>query len=180
MKTLALGLAALTLGLSSASALELGAGDKMMKAKKSADIVDAAIASENLSTLVAAVTAGDLVGTLKGDGPFTVFAPTNAAFAEVQSAVDTLLKPENKGALQGVLTYHVVAAELSATDLVMLIKANGGMVKLGTVAGGILTVALSGENVVVTDANGGTATVVAADITKSNGVVHVIDTVLMP
>jgi len=132
------------------------------------DIVAAAQATPDLSTLVAAVTAADLVETLQGDGPFTVFAPNNAAFADIQSTVDTLLKPANKDDLTNVLTYHVVPGTYTAADL------KDGQ-ELTTVQGEKLPVSIEGDTVKVGD-----ATVVQADVTTSNGVVHVIDKVLVP
>ena len=145
------------------------------------DVVDIAIGSENHTTLVAAVKAADLVGVLKGKGPFTVFAPTNAAFAKLPAGtVETLLKPENKKTLSGILTYHVVAGDLDAAKVLAAIKAGMGKVVLTTVAGGKLTASLEGGKVMLTDEKGGKATVTATDLKGSNGVVHVIDTVLMP
>ena len=132
------------------------------------DIVETAQATEDLSTLVAAVGAADLVKTLQGEGPFTVFAPTNEAFADIQSTVDTLLKPENKDDLTNVLTYHVVPGTYNAADL------TDGQ-ELTTVQGEKLTVSVDGDTVKVGD-----ATVTQADVATSNGVVHVIDTVLVP
>lgn len=132
------------------------------------DIVGVAKATPDLSTLVAAVTAGDLVTTLQGKGPFTVFAPTNQAFSDIQSTVDTLLKPANKADLQNVLTYHVVPGTYTAADL------KDGQ-KLKTVQGDELTVSIDGDTVKV---NG--ATVEKADVNASNGVVHVINKVLVP
>jgi uncharacterized surface protein with fasciclin (FAS1) repeats len=144
-------------------------------------VVETAVASPQHKTLVAAVTAADLAGTLGGAGPFTVFAPTDAAFAGLPAGtVETLLKPENKAALQGVLAYHVVPGKVTAADLVRLIEASGGAARLTTVAGGALTARIDRGQVVLTDARGGKATVVAADLAASNGVIHVIDSVLMP
>lgn len=134
----------------------------------SADIVGLAKATPDLSTLVAAVTAGDLAATLQGKGPFTVFAPTNQAFSDIQSTVDTLLKPANKADLQKVLTYHVVPGTYTAADL------KDGQ-ELTTVQGQKLTVSVNGSTVKVND-----ATVEKADVNASNGVVHVIDKVLVP
>jgi uncharacterized surface protein with fasciclin (FAS1) repeats len=144
-------------------------------------VVETAVASPQHKTLVAAVTAADLAGTLGGAGPFTVFAPTDAAFAGLPAGtVETLLKPENKAALQGVLAYHVVAGKVTAADLVKLIEANGGAARLSTVAGGTLTARIDNGQVVLTDARGGKATVVAADLAASNGVIHVTDAVSLP
>jgi uncharacterized surface protein with fasciclin (FAS1) repeats len=146
-----------------------------------ATIVDGAVASKDHTTLVAAVKAAGLVPTLSGTGPFTVFAPTNAAFAKLPAGtVDTLLKPENKGKLTSILTYHVVAGNLAAKDVLAAIKAGGGKAVLTTVQGGKLTGSIEGGKVILTDAKGGKSTVTATDLTQSNGVIHVIDTVLMP
>jgi uncharacterized surface protein with fasciclin (FAS1) repeats len=144
-------------------------------------IVENAIASPVHTTLVAAVKAAGLVDTLNSPGPFTVFAPTNDAFAKLPAGtVDTLLKPENKATLVKILTYHVVAGKLSAKDIVDGIKAGGGKYVMTTVEGGKLTASLSGKKVILTDEKGGTATVTIANVYQSNGVIHVIDTVLMP
>ena len=151
-------------------------------AKASTDIVAAAVATPSLSTLVAAVKAADLLGTLQGAGPFTVFAPTNDAFGKLPAgAVEGLLKPEAKPALAGVLTYHVVAGNVDAAALAKQIQGNGGSATLTTVQGGTLTASADGKGgIVLTDAKGGSARVVAADLHQRNGVVHVIDDVLMP
>lgn len=144
-------------------------------------IVTIAAGNDDLSTLVAAVTAADLVETLNSDGPFTVFAPPNAAFAKLpEGTVETLLMPENKATLAGVLTYHVVAGEVMAASLVQAITDNGGTFTITTVNGADLTASIVDGNVVLTDAAGGTAIVTATDIDASNGVVHLIDTVVMP
>ncbi len=144
-------------------------------------IVDTAVASKNHSTLVAAVKAAGLVETLSGAGPFTVFAPVNAAFAALPAGtVDTLLKPENKAALTGVLTYHVVAGKFTAADILALVEKNGGTAKIKTVQGEELTVTKAGEGLEIRDAKGGVAKVTAADLNQSNGVIHVIDNVLLP
>ncbi len=145
------------------------------------DVVDIAIGSKDHTTLVAAVKAADLVETLKSKGPFTVFAPTNAAFDKLpKGTVEGLLKPESKAALSGILTYHVVAGNLDATAVVAAIKAGKGKAVLTTVNGAQLTATLKGDKVILTDSKGGTATVTVTDLKGSNGVVHVIDTVLMP
>jgi len=145
------------------------------------DVVDVAAGSPAHTTLVAAVKAADLVATLKGKGPFTVFAPTNDAFGKLPvGTVDNLLKPENKAALAGILTYHVVAGKLDAKAVLAAIKNGGGKVVLVTVAGGKVTAAVVNGKVVLTDEKGGTATVTTTDLGASNGVIHVIDTVLMP
>jgi uncharacterized surface protein with fasciclin (FAS1) repeats len=145
------------------------------------DIVDNAVNSADHTTLVAAVKAAGLVETLKGKGPFTVFAPTNAAFDKLPAGtVDTLLKPENKSTLTQVLTYHVVAGKVDAKDLVKKIKAGNGKAALKTVAGGTLTATMAGSDVILTDAKGGTSKVTTADVYQSNGVIHVVDSVLLP
>lgn len=145
------------------------------------DVVDIAIGSADHTTLVTAVKAADLVGTLKGKGPFTVFAPTNSAFAKLPAGtVESLLKPESKGTLSGILTYHVVAGNLDAAAVVAAIKKGNGKAEVKTVNGGKLTVSMKGDKVMLTDAKGGSAIVAIADLKGSNGVVHVIDTVLMP
>ncbi len=147
----------------------------------SKDIIDNAVNSKDHTTLVAAVKAAGLVETLKGKGPFTVFAPTNAAFAALPAGtVDNLLKPEMKSALTGVLTYHVVAGNMDAAALVKAIKAGNGMATLTTVNGGKLMAMMQGANVVVKDEKGGVAMVTIADVKQSNGVIHVIDHVLLP
>jgi hypothetical protein len=145
------------------------------------DVVDIAIGSADHTTLVAAVKAADLVGTLKGKGQFTVFAPINAAFDKLPAGtVETLLKPENKATLAKILTYHVVSGNLDAAAVVAAIKAGNGKVEVTTVSGGKLTVTLDGSKVKITDEKGGSAFVTAADLKGSNGVVHVIDSVLLP
>lgn len=146
------------------------------------NIVANAAAAPNLSTLVAAVTAAGLVETLQGAGPFTVFAPTNDAFGKLPAgAVEGLLKPEMKDALTGVLTYHVVAGNVDAAALMEQINAGGGKATLTTVQGATLTATTGGMgDVTLTDAKGGTARVTTADVRQSNGIVHVIDAVLMP
>lgn len=145
------------------------------------DVVDIAIGSADHTTLVAAVKAADLVGTLKGKGPFTVFAPTNAAFGKLPAGtVETLLKAENKATLAKILTYHVVSGDLDAAAVMAAVKAGKGKAVVTTVSGGKLTVTLDKGKVKLTDEKGGSAYVVAADLKGSNGVVHVIDGVIMP
>jgi len=144
-------------------------------------VVDVAVGSKAHTTLVAAVTAAGLVETLQSAGPFTVFAPTNDAFAKLPAGtVETLLKPENKAKLAQILTYHVVAGNLDAAAVIAAIKAGKGKAAVKTVSGGTLTASLKDGKVILTDENGGVATVVAADIKAGNGVVHVIDTVVLP
>jgi uncharacterized surface protein with fasciclin (FAS1) repeats len=145
------------------------------------NIVENAVNSPDHTTLVAAVKAAGLVDTLESAGPFTVFAPTNEAFAKLPAGtVDTLVKPENKATLTKILTYHVVAGKLSSKDIAKAIKAGHGSAKLKTVSGGTLTASMRGSSLILTDEKGGTATVTIADVFQSNGVIHVIDTVLMP
>jgi uncharacterized surface protein with fasciclin (FAS1) repeats len=145
------------------------------------DIIDNAVNSKDHTTLVAAVKAAGLVETLKGPGPFTVFAPTNAAFAALPvGTVDTLLKPENKGTLTNILTYHVVAGKVDAASLGKMIMEGKGMASFKTVNGGTLTAKMNGSKAMIMDEKGGTATVTIADVYQSNGVIHVIDKVLLP
>jgi uncharacterized surface protein with fasciclin (FAS1) repeats len=145
------------------------------------NIIDNAVNSSDHTTLVAAVKAAGLVDTLKGPGPFTVFAPTNAAFAALPAGtVDTLLKPENKATLTKILTYHVVAGNMDAAALTKAIDAGGGKAVLKTVSGGTLTAMKSGSGISITDEKGGTAMVTIADVKQSNGVIHVVNNVLLP
>ncbi|MEP7014813.1 MAG: fasciclin domain-containing protein [Verrucomicrobiota bacterium] len=147
----------------------------------SKNIVQNAMNSKDHTTLVAAVKAADLVTTLESKGPFTVFAPTNEAFEKLPAGtVDTLVKPENKKQLTGILTYHVVSGKVTAEKLATQIKAGGGKAELKTVNGETLTAKMDGDSVVLTDAKGGMSKVTVADVMQSNGVIHVIDTVLMP
>ena len=145
------------------------------------NIVENALNSKDHTTLVAAVKAAELVETLSSDGPFTVFAPTNAAFGNLpEGTVESLLKPENKKQLQTVLTYHVIAGKFNAEDVVAAIKKGDGKAELQTLSGGTLTAMLDGKNVKIKDSKGNVATVTIADVNQSNGVIHVIDTVLLP
>ena len=145
------------------------------------DVVDIAISSADHTTLVAAVKAADLVATLKGAGPFTVFAPTNAAFAKLPAGtVESLLKPENKAQLAKILTYHVVSGNLDAAAVVAAIKEGKGKVVLTTVSGGKLTASMDSGKVKLTDESGNSAFVTATDLKGSNGVIHVIDGVVLP
>lgn len=144
-------------------------------------IVENASQAKTLTTLVAAVKAAGLVDTLSGPGPFTVFAPTNAAFDKLPpGTVDKLVKPEMKATLTQILTDHVVAGKMDAAEIAKAIEAGGGMANLKTVEGGTLTAKMDGDKLVVTDEKGGAAVVEKADVYQSNGVVHVIDSVLMP
>ncbi|MGF1923289.1 MAG: fasciclin domain-containing protein [Bacteroidia bacterium] len=145
------------------------------------DIVDNAVNSKDHTTLVAAVQAAGLVETLKSAGPFTVFAPTNSAFDKLPAGtVATLVKPENKQTLTTILTYHVVAGKLGSKEVAAAIKAGGGKAELTTVQGGKLWIWMEGKNVMLKDEKGGSALVTIKDVFQSNGVIHVIDTVLMP
>jgi uncharacterized surface protein with fasciclin (FAS1) repeats len=145
------------------------------------NIIENAVNSADHTTLVAAVKAAGLVETLQGAGPFTVFAPVNAAFSALPAGtVDNLLKPENKGTLTAVLTYHVVPGRLNAQALKAQIKKGGGKATLKTAQGEQLTVTASGDTINVTDTKGGTAKVTISNVNQSNGVIHVIDRVLMP
>jgi uncharacterized surface protein with fasciclin (FAS1) repeats len=177
-------------GVSSISAQEMK-DDKMMKTGnpmvggaamyKNKNIVENAMNSTDHTTLVAAVKAADLVATLQGKGPFTVFAPTNTAFTALPAGtVDTLLKPENKAMLAKILTYHVVAGNMDSKKIAKAIKKGNGKAMFKTVAGGMLTASMNGNSLVLTDEKGGTSTVTIANVKQSNGVIHVVDTVLMP
>lgn len=147
----------------------------------SKNIVENAINSKDHTTLVAAVKAAGLVETLQTAGPFTVFAPTNEAFDKLpKGTVETLVKPENKEKLTGILTYHVVPGRLDSKELAKWIKKGNGTAELTTVAGGKLWVMMEGKNIIIKDENGGKAKVTVADVYQSNGVIHVIDSVVLP
>jgi uncharacterized surface protein with fasciclin (FAS1) repeats len=166
------------MGASASASTKMVGGAAMYPSK---DIVDNAVNSRDHTTLVAAVKAAGLVDTLKSTGPFTVFAPTNNAFSMLPAGtVDTLLKPENKGTLTQVLTYHVVPGRVDAASLVQQIQAGGGKAMLKTASGGTLTATMRGQNVVITDVKGNAAVVTIADVMQSNGVIHVVDKVLLP
>jgi uncharacterized surface protein with fasciclin (FAS1) repeats len=172
-------IAALLSVISINSMAEVMVGGAPMYATK--DIVDNAVQSKDHTTLVAAVKAAGLVDTLKGPGPFTVFAPTNEAFAALPAGtVDTLLKPENKAELVKVLTYHVVPGRFDAAALKRQISAGGGKALLKTASGGTLTATASAGAVMITDDGGDVAKVTIADVTQSNGVIFVVDKVLLP
>ncbi|MGJ8666893.1 MAG: fasciclin domain-containing protein [Patiriisocius sp.] len=167
------------------------AQDKMMKEKTvmvggaamypSKNIVENAVNSKDHTTLVAAVKAAGLVETLQSDGPFTVFAPTNAAFDKLpEGTVETVLMPENKEMLQGILTYHVLAGDYKAADIIKAIKAGNGTATFETVSGGTLKAMLKGKNVVIMDENGNSSMVTIPNVNQSNGVIHVVDTVVLP
>ena len=181
-KTLAVLLAVVAIAVTSAVAgikNPVVGGQEMYPTK---NIVENAVNSADHTTLVAAIKAAGLVETLEGPGPFTVFAPTNEAFAKLPAGtVDTLLKPENKTILTKVLTYHVVAGRLSASDLKKQVKAGNGKTELTTVEGGKLWASLQdGNHLILTDEKGGTALVTIPNVFQSNGVIHVIDSVVMP
>jgi uncharacterized surface protein with fasciclin (FAS1) repeats len=145
------------------------------------NIIENAVNSKDHTTLVAAVKAAGLVETLSGAGPFTVFAPTNAAFEKLPAGtVETLLKPENKATLTAVLTYHVVAGKLNSADVAKAIKAGNGKAELTTVQGGKLTASMKGNDVIITDEKGGTSKITIFDVNQSNGVIHVTDAVSLP
>lgn len=146
----------------------------------SKDIIDNAVNSKDHTTLVAAVKAAGLVETLKGKGPFTVFAPTNEAFSKLPlGTVDNLLKPENKAALTSILTYHVVPGKIDSNELAKRIKTGNGKTELATVSGGKLWASMDGDKIKIWDEKGGAATVTTKDVYQSNGVIHVIDNVAM-
>jgi uncharacterized surface protein with fasciclin (FAS1) repeats len=148
---------------------------------KNKDIIDNAVNSKDHTTLVAAVKAAGLVETLKGKGPFTVFAPTNSAFDALPAGtVETVLKPENKAMLTKVLTYHVVAGKMDSKAIMKAIKKGNGKAMLTTVSGDTLTASMNGSDLVLTDEKGGMSRVTIANVKQSNGVIHVVDTVLMP
>ena len=199
--TIKLATLALTLGLTTSSfaqdgAMEMKKDKKMMKKEKmmmetkmvggaemypNKNIIENAVNSKDHTTLVAAVKTAELVETLKGEGPFTVFAPTNEAFEKLpKGTVETLLMTENKAKLQSILTYHVVAGKVSAMDLMKMIKDGNGKAELTTVNGGTLTAMLKGKKVQLKDAAGNLSTVTIADVNQSNGIIHVIDAVVLP
>jgi uncharacterized surface protein with fasciclin (FAS1) repeats len=167
-----------TSAMPTASATKMVGGAPMYPTR---DIVDNAVNSKDHTTLVTAVKAAGLVPTLKSAGPFTVFAPTNAAFAELPpGTVDTLLKPENKAMLGKVLTYHVVPGRLDAAALAQQIRAGSGRAMLKTASGGTLTATMNGSGIEITDEKGDHAMVTTSDVYQSNGVIHVVDKVLLP
>ncbi|HAF77247.1 MAG TPA: beta-Ig-H3/fasciclin [Maribacter sp.] len=199
--TIKLATLALTLGLTTSSfaqdgAMEMKKDKKMMKKEKmmmetkmvggaemypNKNIIENAVNSKDHTTLVAAVKAAELVETLKGEGPFTVFAPTNEAFEKLpKGTVETLLMTENKAKLQSILTYHVVAGKVSVMDLMKMIKDGNGKAELTTVNGGTLTAMLKGKKVQLKDAADNISTVTIADVNQSNGIIHVIDAVVLP
>lgn len=168
-----------TTGLTAAATAPVSA--KHHNEKSSPNIVETAQSTGVHTTLVAAVTAADLAGTLQNPGPFTVFAPTDTAFAKLpDGTVSTLLRPENKAALTNVLVYHAVSGSVSSGDLVTLIEKQGGEATIDTLAGETLTARVSGDTIVITDAKGRATAVTQADVQTSNGVIHVTDGVFLP
>ncbi|MEB3415922.1 fasciclin domain-containing protein [Alteriqipengyuania sp. WL0013] len=165
-----------------AIAAPAGAFDHHREASRSQpNVVEAAQSTGVHETLVAAVTAAGLAGTLSGDGPFTVFAPTDTAFAKLpDGTVAELVKPQNKAALTAILTYHVVSGDVSSADLVHAIRDNHGSYSFETLSGDTLTARLSGDTIVITDAAGRATAVTQADVDVSNGVIHVTDSVFLP
>jgi uncharacterized surface protein with fasciclin (FAS1) repeats len=175
----ALGMAIMAGSLTAVAQKDPDVGGAPMYPNKT--IVENAVNSPIHKTLVAAVKAAGLVDTLNSAGPFTVFAPTDDAFAKLPAGtVDTLVKPENKDTLVKILTYHVVPGKISSKELAKMIKKGGGMATLTTVEKGTLTAKMSGAVITLTDEKGGTSTITTADVFQKNGVIHVIDTVLMP
>lgn len=178
-KFLAAAILTLSFGFTSFAQKTVMVGGAAMYPNK--NIIENAVNSKDHTTLVAAVKAADLVETLQGKGPFTVFAPTNAAFDKLPAGtVETLLKPENKKMLQTILTYHVAAGKWNASDIAKAIKAGKGKATIKTVSGGTLTAWMKGKDLYISDENGGEAKVTIADVNQSNGVIHVVDTVLLP
>lgn len=175
---IAIALAASAISSTTYAQTKMVGGAEMYPTK---DIVDNAVNSKDHTTLVAAVKAAGLVETLKSDGPFTVFAPTNAAFNKLPAGtVETLVKPENKTMLTGILTYHVVAGRHSSADIAKAIKAGKGTAEFTTVNGGKIWATMKGKSLILKDEKGGWSTVTIADVFQKNGVIHVIDTVIMP
>ncbi|MFQ6599544.1 fasciclin domain-containing protein [Flavobacterium sp. C3NV] len=178
-KILAVAILALGFGFTSFAQKTVMVGGAAMYPNK--NIIENAVNSKDHTTLVAAVKAADLVETLQSKGPFTVFAPTNAAFDKLPAGtVTTLLKPENKKMLQTILTYHVVAGKMNSSDIAKAIKAGKGKATLKTVSGGTLTAWMKGKDLYITDESGNDSKVTIADVNQSNGVIHVVDTVLLP
>ena len=178
-KFLSVAFIALVFGATSFAQKTVMVGGAAMYPNK--NIVENAVNSKDHTTLVAAVKAADLVETLQSKGPFTVFAPTNAAFDKLpKGTVETLLKPENKKKLQTILTYHVVAGKMNSMDIAKAIKMGKGKATMKTVSGGTLTAWMKGKKLYITDENGNSAQVTIADVNQSNGVIHVIDAVVLP
>lgn len=178
-KFLSVALFALVFGATSFAQKTVMVGGAAMYPSK--NIIENAVNSKDHTTLVAAVKATDLVATLQGKGPFTVFAPTNLAFEKLpMGTVETLLKPENKKMLQTILTYHVVAGKMNGSDIAMAIKKGNGKAMMKTVSGGTLTAWMKGKKLYITDEKGGMSQVTIADVNQSNGVIHVVNAVLLP
>ncbi|MBO0331928.1 MULTISPECIES: fasciclin domain-containing protein [Flavobacteriaceae] len=156
-------------------------GTQQTNAQKSQDIVDIAVSVDDFSTLVTALKAADLVGALKGDGPFTVFAPVNSGFAKIDAAtLNSLLQPENKEKLSAILTYHVVSGELMASDVAAALEKGNGKAELTTLNGGKLTAMKKDDGIYLKDANGSWSKISKTDVEASNGVIHIIEDVVMP
>ena len=177
--------ALVAIGSQSVSAQMMGSSDNPMVGGaamyKTKNIVENAVNSADHTTLVAAVKAAGLVDTLASKGPFTVFAPVNSAFEKLPAGtVETLLKPENKATLTKILTYHIVAGNMSSKDIAKAIKKGNGKAEFTTVAGGKLWAMMDGDKLVLTDEKGGKSTVTIADVRQSNGVIHVVDSVVLP
>lgn len=156
-------------------------GVQSVKAQKSKSIVDIAVSVDDFSTLVTALKAADLVTALQGDGPFTVFAPVNSGFAKIDSkTLNSLLQPENKGALAGILTYHVVAGKVTASDVAAALKKGKGSASLTTLNGARLTAVQKNGGIYLKDSNGNYSKITKTDVMASNGVIHIIKDVVMP
>ena len=180
-RTLALAAVAATTGLAAVATTPVAAHHHKTAASTAPNIVQTAQSTGVHDTLVAAVTAADLAGTLSNPGPFTVFAPTDTAFAKLpDGTVATLLRPENKGTLTNVLVYHAVSGSVTSADLLRLIEQGRGEAKIKTLANQELTARLSGDTIVITDAKGRASAVTQADVSTSNGVIHVTDGVFLP
>lgn len=180
-RALALAALAATAGIATVAATPIAAHNHKSAASEAPNIVQTAQSTGVHNTLVAAVTAADLAGTLSNPGPFTVFAPTDTAFAKLpDGTVATLLRPENKGTLTNVLVYHAVSGSVTSADLVKLIESHGGEATIETLAGQTLTARLSGDTIIITDAKGRASAVTQADVSTSNGVIHVTDGVFLP
>ena len=178
-KFLSVAFLALVFGATSFAQKSVMVGGAAMYPSK--NIIENAVNSKDHTTLVVAVKAADLVETLQGKGPFTVFAPTNAAFNKLpKGTVETLLMPENKKMLQTILTYHVVAGKMNASDIAMAIKKGNGKAMMKTVSGGTLTAWMKGKKIYITDESGNMSQVTIADVNQSNGVIHVLNSVLLP
>lgn len=178
-KFLSVALFALVFGATAFAQKSVMVGGAAMYPSK--NIIENAVNSKDHTTLVAAVKAAGLVETLQGTGPFTVFAPTNSAFDKLpKGTVETLLKPENLKMLQTILTYHVVAGKMNVADIEKAIKMGNGKATLKTVSGGTLTAWMKGKKLYITDEKGGMSEVTIADVNQSNGVIHIVDTVLLP